>query len=186
MYNRLYDAWRKERLGSRELQPLPQGFFRDLSEYIRRMTEELRMLDEKTLKYRLLRMELEKTRQMASSLMDTRLRKLVETSPEDRTLSREHITDEEEELYSRVLQVFEQHESFKKRVLEGRGIDARAKPPRESGIVTVRFTAAVPKIVGVDMKMYGPFAPEDVASLPRENAEALIRQRAAIKIDVEE
>jgi DNA replication initiation complex subunit (GINS family) len=70
-------------------------------------------------------------------------------------------------------------------MLEGRGLDERAKPPREPGIIAVRFTAAVPKIVGVDMKVYGPFAPEDVASLPRENAEALIHQRAAIKIDVE-
>ena len=42
----------------------------------------------------------------------------------------------------------------------------------------------IPLIVGVDMKNYGPFEPEDIATLPRENAEALIRQKAALEIRI--
>ena len=185
MYNRLYNAWRKERLESKELQPLDPGFFRDLSQYIKRMHEELRMLDEKTLKYRLLSMELEKTRQLTSSVMDVRFQKLIAMLFENQSIDQEHFTDEEAELFRRVLQVFEQHENFKKRVLEGRSVDLTIRPAQERGKILVRFTASVPKIVGVDMRVYGPFDPEDIATLPRENAEALVRQRAAVKIEAE-
>ena len=185
MYNRLYDAWRKERLESKELQPLDPSFFSDLSQYIKKMHEELRMLDEKTLKYRLLNMELEKARQLASSVMDARFKKLMAMLLGNHSMEQEHFTDEEAELFRRVLQVVEQHENFKKRVVEGRSIDLTIRPAQETGKILVRLTASVPKIVGVDMRVYGPFDPEDVATLPRENAEALIRQKAAVKIEAE-
>jgi len=185
VYNRLYNSWRKERLESKELQPLDPSFFRELSQYIKKMHEELRMLDEKTLKYRLLSTELEKTRQLTSSVIDARFQKLIGILLENRSIHQEHFTDEEAELFRRVLRVFEQHESFKKRVLEGKSIDSTVNATQERGKTLVRFTASVPKIVGIDMRAYGPFDPEDIATLPRENAESLVRQKVAIKIEAE-
>ena len=43
----------------------------------------------------------------------------------------------------------------------------------------------MPAIVGADLKTYGPFNPEEVASLPLENAEILAKGKAALKIDFE-
>jgi DNA replication factor GINS len=48
----------------------------------------------------------------------------------------------------------------------------------------MRLLKDVPAIVGADMKTYGPFRTEDVASLPVENAKILVRQGLAEKIVV--
>jgi len=48
--------------------------------------------------------------------------------------------------------------------------------------VVVRFLKEMDQIVGSDLKKYGPFKAEDVASIPNENAQALILQKIATKI----
>ncbi len=51
--------------------------------------------------------------------------------------------------------------------------------------VTLRFLKPVPAIVGIDMKSYGPFQVEDVASVPSENARVLVKQGYARPVEVE-
>ncbi|HYB93035.1 MAG TPA: hypothetical protein VED00_02720, partial [archaeon] len=68
--------------------------------------------------------------------------------------------------------------------VEGREIKLKAgaeKPKR----LLVRFIQPLPAIVGIDMKSYGPFKSEDIASLPTENAEALLKQKAVVRVDIE-
>ncbi len=48
---------------------------------------------------------------------------------------------------------------------------------------TVRFLKGIPAIMGADMKSYGPFAPEDVASLPPQNAQILVKQGLAVLVE---
>ena len=43
---------------------------------------------------------------------------------------------------------------------------------------------AIPAIVGVDMKTYGPFLAEDVGSVPVENAKGLIKRGLAEAVEV--
>lgn len=50
--------------------------------------------------------------------------------------------------------------------------------------VILRFMKAMPAVVGSDLKMYGPFSPEDVASVPVDNAKLLIKQGFAVAIAV--
>jgi hypothetical protein len=56
---------------------------------------------------------------------------------------------------------------------------------RRSKRIVVRILTEMPAIVGADIKTYGPFKPEDVVSLPLENAEILVKGKAALKIDFE-
>jgi len=49
--------------------------------------------------------------------------------------------------------------------------------------MVVRFVQEVPAIIGVDMKTYGPFKPEDIATLPAENAKILIKKGLAVEIE---
>ena len=48
--------------------------------------------------------------------------------------------------------------------------------------VTVRFVKPVAEMVGLDMKRYGPYEVEDVASIPSSNADILISNGDAVEI----
>ncbi|OLC36821.1 MAG: hypothetical protein AUH84_00575 [Thaumarchaeota archaeon 13_1_40CM_4_38_7] len=52
--------------------------------------------------------------------------------------------------------------------------------------VVVRFLKPIDQIVGTDLHTYGPFEAEDVATLPFENAGALIGKKIAVKISWED
>ena len=56
-------------------------------------------------------------------------------------------------------------------------IDAKQK------MMVLRFVQETPALVGADMKMYGPFHPEDIATLPPENAQILVKQGVAVNVD---
>ena len=77
MYNELYGAWRQEK-ASQELQPLPKDFYVKLSDYLKKIREESRMLDGKTTKARLLMREGENVREMVRELVALRHTKTVE------------------------------------------------------------------------------------------------------------
>ena len=48
--------------------------------------------------------------------------------------------------------------------------------------VAIRFLQEMDQIIGVDMEKYGPFRTEDIATIPYENAQALISKKIATKI----
>ena len=48
--------------------------------------------------------------------------------------------------------------------------------------IVVRFLEDVDEIVGADLEKYGPFKVEDIATIPYENAQALIAKNIATKV----
>ena len=56
----------------------------------------------------------------------------------------------------------------------------------KTGRITVRFLQDVDEIVGADLERYGPFKTEDIATIPYENAQALIAKNAATKVRLED
>jgi len=48
--------------------------------------------------------------------------------------------------------------------------------------VVIRFLDNVDEIVGADLEKYGPFKAEDIATIPYENAQALITKNIATKV----
>ena len=48
----------------------------------------------------------------------------------------------------------------------------------------IRFLKKTPPLVGIDLKNYGPFEKEDVASIPYKNAIILLSEKFAVKIDI--
>jgi DNA replication factor GINS len=48
--------------------------------------------------------------------------------------------------------------------------------------ITVRFVKHVNELVGLDMRRYGPFEPEDVASIPAASADILIAGGDAVEV----
>jgi len=56
----------------------------------------------------------------------------------------------------------------------------------KSRSIVVRFLKPIDQIVGSDLEKYGPFDAEDVATLPFENATALIGKKIAVKVSWED
>ncbi len=187
MHQELYDAWKREK-SSRDLQAFPKNFYEKAADHLRKLREGQRMMDNKTMKSRLLRQELENSRRLLSEIVASRFRKMLDSLLGNETpIPTGFLTRQEEEIYQTLLQASSQCSRLKKNLLEGKLVNAAPSTPRDvPQKILVRFACEIPAIVGVDLKTYGPFKPEDIASLPAENARALMHQRAAVKVEVEE
>lgn len=97
--------------------------------------------------------------------------------------ARANLTDEER-------YVFEMSESSQERLDEVLSAVAEGRPGMLDSLagrhrartVTVRFLSAADEFVGSDGGSYGPFEAEDVATVPYNNAEALVSSGAAARV----
>lgn len=90
-----------------------------------------------------------------------------------------YVLDGRRESESRISEVVAATVKGRPKVLES--ISARMRSKQ----IVVRFLKPTEAFVGVDMSKYGPFQPEDVASLPFENARSIIEAGAAVEVHVE-
>jgi DNA replication factor GINS len=180
-YDRLLEAWTKERHGA-GLQPLPEGFYAEMTGYVSELREQTRMIDRGSMRGRIAERERENAERMLRELSGLRLRKIVEIELEGAAVAGSSLTREERALQADLRRLLSSHEDRLKSVLMGRAPKAEPKPP--PGLKVVRFLKAVPAIMGIDMKTYGPFKPEEIASIPEENAENLIRRGIAKEVEI--
>ena len=180
MYNKLHEAWKKERENA-EIQKLPKDFYAKLAGYVKKIREESRMLDEKTIKGKLLEQEHKNITKMIKELVRLRYRKALGKAVTGKTMPQEFLTEEEAKLHGEILPLAEAYHAFVEDVLRGRVSDIERKG--KSKKMLVRFLREIPAIIGSDMKTYGPFKSEDVATLPVENARALIKQGVVVKVE---
>jgi len=176
-YEEVVKAWGQEQSTS-ELQPLKAGFFKEAAGYVKRLREASRNLDQKSLKATVIRDELERFEKLVGQLIDIRLEKAWNTARGGGvTLAPDTLEKQSFEGFSEITRFYTR---LKEDVAAGR------EPQRFEGAkkerLTVRFLKDVPSIVGMDLKTYGPFQKEDVAVVPYENAETLIRQGAAAEV----
>jgi DNA replication factor GINS len=139
------------------------------------------MLDKKTTKAKLLDREFKSVKNMAEELIRLRYDKALKKSLARETVPRGVLIEEEEKLYGEILPLAEAYQTFLEGVLRGRlsRIEREKKPKK----TLLRFVQEIPAIVGSDMKTYGPFEPEDIATLPQENARILVKQGVAVEVE---
>jgi len=180
MYNELYEAWKEEKENV-EIQKLPKNFFSEVTDYVKKIIVEIRMLDAKTTKAKLMQREFENVKKMVEELTQIRYQKTLKKVMARKTVSREVLTEEEEKLHGEILPLAESYKTLLNDILRGRlsHIEREGKPKK----MLVRFIQEIPAIVGSDMKTYGPFKSEDIATLPAENAQILIKQGVAVEVE---
>jgi DNA replication initiation complex subunit (GINS family) len=185
MYDELYASWRLE-IENGELSSLPSDFYLRVADYLRRIKEENKMTDAKSLKSTLLEPEMTNASRMAQELISTRYRKIVKMIVAGRKVYPDSLTSEEQKLVNGVVPSTDAFGKFASGILEGQlvkiTVEAAQQPPEAPVVhnrVTLRFLKPVPSIIGADMKSYGPFLVEDVASVPSENAKILVKQGLA-------
>jgi DNA replication factor GINS len=190
MYDELYAAWRLETENG-ELGRLPSDFYARLADYLRRVKEEAATADAKNLKAALLVHERSNATRMTQEVIAARYRKIAKMIVVGLTVPVDSLAAEEQKLVSGIAPSAESFNKFSAGIVEGQTVKIHvesASQPVESPVahvrVTVRFLKPVPSIIGSDMKSYGPFQAEDVASVPMENARILVKQGLAKQVEV--
>ena len=120
---------------------------------------------------------------MVSLLLKIRIEKAVRSKELDYSnllYEERYILDSDDELRQRKDTVLSATLNGRLKLLE-----TVAKNHKSRSIV-IRFLKPIDQIVGSDLVKYGPFDEEDVATLPFENATALIGKKIAVKINWED
>ena len=175
-YEELQEAWKRE-FHNQELMPLKQDFFKEIASYVKRLREAERNLDAKSLKAIIIEEESQRLSQLLTQLLDRRMQKLWAQSESIQSMQLE---SSENQAFKEITDLARYYQKLKESLLQGR--EPSSKAGRDSEPLLIRFVKDVPSIIGVDLKTHGPFTKEDIAKLPHENAESLIRQGAAVEI----
>lgn len=200
-YGRLHEAWSKERQ-NKDLQNIPDDLLHEMRDYVATINKT--PTDENTLAGQLTRTEKKYANQILRELTEMRLNKIITLEVNNQPIDAKAMTPEEQKLHSNFRQLltgFRQGSDLsdvapipatpkpepKKQVRT-----TRAKPaPKpviktdEIEMILVRFLQPLPAIMGIDMKAYGPFQPEELATIPAQNAENLIKRSIAKPVEVE-
>jgi DNA replication factor GINS len=180
MYSELYETWKRE-LESALVEKLSDDFYLRVADYLTRLKEESRMLDNRTVKARLLKTEIKHAKRMLRGLLQVRYSKLIKLTAKGEKDPLNVLTNEEERIFTGASPFIESYQAFVKNLLRGHLVNVGVEKERRTDVL--RFLNDVPAIIGSDMKTYGPFKVEDVASLPVDNAKILVKQGLAEKVE---
>ena len=116
--------------------------------------------------------------ELTSSLLKTRLEKAILNNADHSALldDEKYILNSQEEMIERKEIILSGIINGKSKLLESITQNNKTK------LIAVRFLEEVEELSGADAKKYGPFKPEDIATLPYENAQNLITKNSAVKI----
>jgi len=126
--------------------------------------------------------EAKNVRRMVNELSTLRQQKIVKTMVSGETVATDRLSQEEEKLVKGIAPPLESFQEMSKELLSGHLQQASSTQKPKQRIL--RFLKETPAVIGADMKTYGPFKPEDVASIPQENARILVKQGIAVEVEV--
>jgi DNA replication factor GINS len=196
VYDQLFAAWRRENEEA-SLGGLPPDFYGKIAEYMRRIKED-NELDQKTIKINLLEHEAQNAELMLTEILELRYKKIIKIITKNQKIPLELLTVEEGKMAGKFATFSAEYQKFKEDLKQGQlatpspikvtietdnKLTATQTAPTQKRL-TIRFTKNIPAIMGADMKSYGPFNAEDVASLPTLNAQILVKQGLAVLVEV--
>jgi DNA replication initiation complex subunit (GINS family) len=209
MYDQLFAAWKRE-IDDPTLGGLEPDFYSKITEYLAHIREDKGAMDKKSVKVALLEHEARNVERILGELLDLRYKKILKTIKRLHKAPIELLTVEEAKMAQNAVAFESNYEQFTKNLLGGelKPITVTIAEPAPVPIsqllqpqtapkpevktpahvthkrLTLRFVKNIPAIMGADMKSYGPFVAEDVASLPELNARILVKQGLAVLVEV--
>ncbi|HLC86457.1 MAG TPA: hypothetical protein VJG30_04185 [Candidatus Nanoarchaeia archaeon] len=192
-FDSLYEALRLEKYKT-ELQKLDKNFYKKSVKYLEEKKAILKSQESKDSVFAnesiiKTKRQLENTRMIIKELYEKREAKIINMAlfnsrSAGSVQDTESLLEEEKDMYNTILGIFNNFRiNVLYNLLEGKG----PQKVKETNTTTeevksnklVRFTEAVPKFVGNDLNIYGPYEAEDVANLPGKVAEILVKNRRA-------
>lgn len=117
---------------------------------------------------------------IVSLLLKIRLEKALNTTHTNLMNEEKFILDAQTEMEERKEMILSGLLNGKSKFLESISQKHKTKP------IVVRFLKETDQIVGADLEKYGPFKVEDIATIPYDNAQALITKNIVAKIHLED
>ena len=154
-------------------------FYRNLSDFIGNLKKQEFDGVENKIKNTMIDMAIELT----SLLIDIRLDKISKSS----VLEISNLLDEEKFILDSQEEQRERTEMILSATINGKSkfLESLAQNHKTRKVV-IRFLTDVDEIIGADLEKYGPFKSEDIATIPYENAQALIIKNVATKVHLED
>jgi len=177
VYELLIELWRKERESEKPVK-LPEDLEQRLREYMGSIKHYLKVSDKQSLSTELKEAEMEAVNKLLNSLFELRLRKLLRMAERGEPLK--NLLGFEEKIYLSLSKLIRDYKESVREIAMAAAYRDWAQ--LRSSYELVYFLEDIPtRIVGADLKTYGPFKRGDIATLPVENARAL-ELRGAVKI----
>lgn len=189
----LREAQRKERENPNTLQPLPSGFYEELSDYFSEKNRAVREArgregDFGNAVAEQHEHELENAKGAFKDLFERRLRKIsmlaLESADEGAiTIDTSPMTRAEREMFDGLFRHFRDGRlAILSAVFPSNktGQEGTLKKAQTAPTLRVRLTSDVPPFVGSDMASYGPYQKGTVAELPERNAMLLVEKGRAV------
>ena len=156
---------------TQELDPI---LYQSISEFLGKLKREEYDNVEKKIKDTLIEM----TTNLTSLLLKIRLEKAIENESDY-----ENLLDEEKFILDADNEMKDRREMILAGILNGKSklLESIAQNHKTKSVV-VRFLQEMDQIVGADLEKYGPFKTEDIATIPYENAQALMAKKIVTKV----
>lgn len=194
-YDILYELLRKEKY-STELQKIDQNFFKDV---IRYLDEKESIIENQKSKESIFSSEVQKTqiqlnnaRKVLKELYERRENKIMQLALFSSKINEKPdlspLLSEELHIYNEILKILNLgRESILTNVLNKKLPMIEKEKPKELKTISeetrlIRFLHAVPKFVGTDLNIYGPFEQEDLGNIPLKIADLLIEKKRAEEV----
>jgi DNA replication initiation complex subunit (GINS family) len=202
-YEALYEILRKEKFAS-ELQKLNPSFFKDIVKYL---DEKAALLQAQTsnssmfasAEAKKISFQLNNVKKIIKDIYERRENKIVQLALSASRLKQKidasSMLAEEKELFNNMLEKLNNfREDILEAILSSNTPKIREPLPKplktapidttqeSNGLLTLRFIEDIPKFVGQDLQVYGPFEKEDIANLPSKIANLLIKNSRAEQI----
>lgn len=195
-YTKLHKVWENE-IKREELQNISDDFLHEMKKYTIQLNKTT--TNPETLSGRLTQTERNYANQMLDEIIEIRLNKIIKSELNGLPINAQAMTPEEQKLHSNLRQLLLEYKQSSENIIKDTQLKIQPTLPKtqtplqptskhdekETELLLVRFLKPLPAIMGTDMKAYGPFQPEELATIPRQNAENLIKRGIANKVKVE-
>ncbi len=172
--NSLYGMVLRDAEGD-SVQELEAGIYQSISEFLGRLKRQEYDNVEGQIKDAMIIIATDLTAQLLGMRLDKASR--------GEEINYENLLDEEKFILDAGGEMGERREMILSGILNGKSKLLESVAQRhKTKIVAVRFLKEMDRFVGADLERYGPFRPEDIATIPYENAQAMLDKKIIAKI----
>lgn len=162
-----------------EIQELAPDFYRQTSEFL----GNLRKQEFDGVEDRIKESMIKTAEDLTRLLLDARIKKIASDAARDT----KNLLDEEKYILDALEEREDRTEMILSATIHGRfQFLESVSQNHKSKLMAIRFLQDTDEILGADLKKYGPFKTEDIATVPYENAQALIAKDVATKMRLED